>query len=257
MARYAEKIESIALRTLEITCYLFPLEEWERDDLVMGEEWDDITAGEWDDAAAGEWGDAVGVRFADGNPGPADDDEWDLDDEEMPGKNGSEGERIRALIGFEGPERGCMLIDASGDLADAIASNMLGADQVTRTLQEGALCEVANIICGNTVPLFARDGKICRLQPPRAVGPEEDPEELLLSTTVETRGSWQDQETGPDPHTGSDPHTGLDPLRSERDPVKRKPDQSGMIKETVQLFFDEGEMEITIWYTQNLQEAGE
>ncbi len=74
---------------------------------------------------------------------------------------------IRSAITFEGATKGMMVIRPSYDLLDAIAANMLGVDEPSSEEKEGALCEIANIICGNTVPLFANGERICYLNPPR------------------------------------------------------------------------------------------
>jgi CheY-specific phosphatase CheX len=120
---YTDKIHEIAVNTFEITCYMFPLEEWELED-------------------------ADSLEQPDGTS--------------------------RSVVHFDGAAKGGMIIDASGNLVDAIAANMLGIDAASVEEKEGALCEIANIICGNTVPLFAKDDKICYIRPPRIAKKEED-----------------------------------------------------------------------------------
>lgn len=112
---YSDKIYDIAVETFQVTCYMFPLEEWEMEEQPQ----DDIFGG-----------------------------------------------AVRSVVYFSGAAQGKMVITASGKLLTAIAANMLGIDDPDNTQKEGALCEVANIICGNTVPLFARDDKICTIRPP-------------------------------------------------------------------------------------------
>lgn len=125
---YTDKVRDIAIETFEITCYLFPLEEWE------------------------------------------------LDGEEALDKpDGSK----RSMVHFEGAAKGGMMIDASPDLLDAIAANMLGIEEATDKDKDGALCEIANIICGNTVPLFAKNENICYIRPPRMAEPDEDIDALF------------------------------------------------------------------------------
>ncbi len=120
---YTDKIHDIAVNTFEITCYMFPLEEWEMEDADMLEKPNGLS---------------------------------------------------RSVVHFDGAANGGMVIDASEDLLEAIAANMLGVDEATQEEKEGALCEIANIICGNTVPLFARNENICYIRPPRIAKPEED-----------------------------------------------------------------------------------
>lgn len=120
---YTDKIHDIAVNTFEITCYMFPLEEWEMEDADLLEKPDGTS---------------------------------------------------RSVVHFDGAAKGGMVIDASGNLLNAIAANMLGVESATQEEKEGALCEIANIICGNTVPLFAKNENICYIRPPRIAKPDED-----------------------------------------------------------------------------------
>lgn len=74
---------------------------------------------------------------------------------------------VSSLVTFKGAAEGGMVISADEELFDAIAANMLGVDEATYEEKEGALCEIANIVCGNTVPLFAKNGEICIINPPK------------------------------------------------------------------------------------------
>lgn len=125
---YSDKIQEIAVNTFEITCYMFPLEEWELDDT----------------------------------------DHLDQPD-------GS----LKSIVQFDGAAEGSMVIDPSEELLDSIAANMLGVETATQEEKEGALCEIANIICGNTVPLFAKDENICYIRPPRMAAKGEDPDQVF------------------------------------------------------------------------------
>ena len=146
-----DEIKKIAYDTFQITCYMFPLDEWE--------------AGEMD---------------------------------------GSEktGHQTAAAVAFDGAVNGMMVIKPCRQMYDAIAANMLGVDEATDAEKEAALCEIANIVCGNTVPLFARNSKICLIKPP----------EIL----------------------------------KENQQFEKKTD--GMSKEVLEIFFDEGTAEISIFY---------
>lgn len=73
------------------------------------------------------------------------------------------------FVSFDGAARGGILIKVSPDLLNAIAANMLGVDEASDELKEGALNEIANIICGNTVPLFAKNEEICVIGQPQIV----------------------------------------------------------------------------------------
>lgn len=125
---YTDKIQDIALHAFEITCYLFPLEEWELEE-------------------AG--------------------------DLEKPNRH------MRSIVEFDGAAKGGMVINPSSSLAEAIAANMLGVEEASQEEKEGALNEITNIICGNTVPLFARDKNICVIRPPRIAMHTEEPDVIF------------------------------------------------------------------------------
>ncbi len=126
--RIVEELKNIAYKTFEVTCYMFPLEDWELEALVP---------------------------------------EGDAEPEKA------------ALVKFDGAAEGGLLIRPDRSLMNGIAMNMLGDDDSTEPLREGALCEIANIICGNTVPLFARDESICYIRPPRIIAINESAGDLF------------------------------------------------------------------------------
>lgn len=147
---YKGKIYDIAVNALEITCYMFPLEDWEAE------------------------------------------------------KEGFTKKGIRAVVGFNGAAKGKMVITPSSEqFLTGIASNMLGEENPDAEEKAGALCEIANIICGNTVPLFARNDKICYIEPPVILDEAEEKVEKELEE---------------------------------------------MKEESVQVFLDEGSVEITVHY---------
>lgn len=121
---HENRIRGIAYKTFEITCYMFPLDEWEI------EEQGEIELGQ---------------------------------------------DSVSALVGFDGASEGAMIIRVTPDLMNAIAENMLGMEEADTALKEGALCEIANIICGNTVPVFAKDDKICYIRPPQIISDHLNP----------------------------------------------------------------------------------
>ncbi len=124
---YTDNIHDIALNTFEVTCFMFPM------------------------------------------------DEWEIEEDELEYPNGS----TRSIVEFEGAAQGAMLINPNDSLLTAIAANMLGIDEPSFEEKEGALCEIANIICGNTVPIFAKDDKICVIKPPRIAEEGEDAASLF------------------------------------------------------------------------------
>ncbi len=85
------------------------------------------------------------------------------------------GDEFRAAkVTFHGAATGAMVISADEQLFVAIAANMLGVDETHENEKEAALREIANIICGNTVPLFAKNGKICYIDPPEIYSDASD-----------------------------------------------------------------------------------
>lgn len=131
---YKSEIYDIAVNTFEVTCYMFPLEEWETN-----------------------------------TGGP-------------PLSYGS----IQSVVHFHGAANGRMIISPSGDLLKAMAANMLGIENPDANQKEEALCEIANIICGNTVPLFAQDDDICYIDPPEILKKEEQFDENGQEMNKET-----------------------------------------------------------------------
>ncbi|HYX06439.1 MAG TPA: chemotaxis protein CheX [Bacteroidales bacterium] len=120
---YKDKIYDIAVNIFEVTCCMFPLEEWEFEDAK------------------------IQPISVDG---------------------------VRSVIGFNGAANGEMIIIPSSELYSAIAANMLGVEEPDETQKSGALCEIANIICGNTVPLFADTEHICYIEHPRIIESKEE-----------------------------------------------------------------------------------
>lgn len=135
IAVHGERLKGIAYQTFEITCYMFPLEEWEMEEQGVVELGDDS---------------------------------------------------ISAMVRFDGAVEGGMKIRVSPDLFDAIAENMLGMEKGDREIKEGALCEIANIICGNTVPIFAKGDKICYIRPPKIVDEQNEPDKEFDAMKNET-----------------------------------------------------------------------
>ncbi|MCH8558163.1 MAG: chemotaxis protein CheX [Balneolia bacterium] len=116
-----EKLESYVskavYRTLEVTCYMFPVEADELQEMGID-------------------------------------------------TNVSDDELTSSVITFEGAAEGAVFIAVNDDLYHALASNMLGEDTASKDEKDAALCEIANIICGNIVPFFAKNGEICKINPP-------------------------------------------------------------------------------------------
>jgi CheY-specific phosphatase CheX len=76
-------------------------------------------------------------------------------------------------VDFHGPVRGRLTLRVSSSLLPVIAANMLGEEQSRQVpLQRDALGEVANVVCGNALPLIAGADAVFRLDAPRWMADE-------------------------------------------------------------------------------------
>lgn len=70
-------------------------------------------------------------------------------------------------VPFEGPLTGIFLLEAYGGLPAVLAANMLGADEAPGLLaQMDAVCEIANVVCGNVLPRLSGSPKAFRIGAP-------------------------------------------------------------------------------------------
>lgn len=116
-----EFMKEAAYSTFEITCYMFPVEESELEDMGI-------------DTCV------------------------------------NESDMVTSVVTFRGAAEGAMFISANEDLYHALAVNMLGENSAESEERDAALCEIANIVCGNIVPFFAHDDEICKIHPPEISG---------------------------------------------------------------------------------------
>ena len=74
---------------------------------------------------------------------------------------------VAVWVEFRGPLRGRLVLRASSTILPAIAANMLGDDASRqRNLQRDALGEIANVICGNVLPVIADVEAVFHLSAP-------------------------------------------------------------------------------------------
>lgn len=118
-----EYIREVVYQTLEVTCYLFPVEADELEDMGI---------------------------------------DTDVNEKDM----------TMSMVTFQGAAEGALFISANDDLYHALAANMLGEHTTNKDEMDAALCEIANIICGNIVPYFASNGEICKINPPQIASQE-------------------------------------------------------------------------------------
>jgi hypothetical protein len=57
-------------------------------------------------------------------------------------------------VRFSGASEGCLRVAVGGGLYDAVASHMMGAPDPAPEQKNDALGEVANIVCGNILPIL-------------------------------------------------------------------------------------------------------
>ena len=70
-------------------------------------------------------------------------------------------------VAFRGPFAGNLLIRIYGKVVPALASNMLGDDSApSEEMQQDALKEIANVICGNLLPAIAGSSHVFDLDAP-------------------------------------------------------------------------------------------
>jgi len=111
-------VKDVVYQTLEVTCYMFPVEADELEDMGVD-------------------------------------------------TNVNEDDMTTSVVTFQGAAEGALFISANDDLYHALAANMLGESTANQDEKEAALCEIANIICGNIVPYFAMNDEICKINPPQ------------------------------------------------------------------------------------------
>lgn len=89
-------------------------------------------------------------------------------------EQGAEPLDVAVSVDFRGPMTGRLVLRASECVLPAIAANMLGEDESRQApLQRDALGELANVICGNVLPMVAGAEAVFHLAAP-AVHTEHD-----------------------------------------------------------------------------------
>jgi CheY-specific phosphatase CheX len=91
-----------------------------------------------------------------------------------------------ARVEFTGPVAGTLVVRMHGGLLPLIAGNMLGTDAPSQSLQLDALGEIANVLCGNLLPLVAGGCPEFDLEAPQvyALTGEEPPPAVLPSASL-------------------------------------------------------------------------
>jgi CheY-specific phosphatase CheX len=91
-----------------------------------------------------------------------------------------------AHVAFTGPFAGTLVVRMHGRLLPLVAANMLGTDEPSQSLQLDALGEIANVLCGNLLPLVAGGCPVFDLEAPRVciLTGEESPPATLPSASL-------------------------------------------------------------------------
>jgi CheY-specific phosphatase CheX len=79
----------------------------------------------------------------------------------------------RVMVSFHGPCEGRLIIATDGDVLATVVANMLGDEgEISEESRLDALGELANVICGNVLPLLMGPAAIVSLAPPRVISGE-------------------------------------------------------------------------------------
>lgn len=71
-----------------------------------------------------------------------------------------------AFAAADASRRGTLYVAVSRDVADALCANMLGAPRADVALRRDAVGELANVVCGNVLPLAAGPEAVFHLAAP-------------------------------------------------------------------------------------------
>jgi CheY-specific phosphatase CheX len=84
---------------------------------------------------------------------------------ELPGVS-----RVVLAVDFAGAGSGTLHLTLPDSMIAGVAMSMLGEDEPPPLSEQyDAICELANIICGNVLPRLAGDRAVFDLQPPRVI----------------------------------------------------------------------------------------
>ena len=90
-----------------------------------------------------------------------------------------------AIVEFQGPAHGKLIIKVSKMLLDSIAANMLGEEEISIQQKRDALGETANVICGNVLPDITESKEAFYLNAPKIIEFSDITENLLDKCTTE------------------------------------------------------------------------
>lgn len=89
---------------------------------------------------------------------------------------------VAMAVTFSGPLNGRLVLKATAHILPAIAENMLGSEAVDGiAVQRDALGELANVMCGNLLPLIGGAQAVFVLSAPQEYSKEKDGSRCLPS----------------------------------------------------------------------------
>ena len=83
----------------------------------------------------------------------------------------------RVMVEFSGPFRGVLLLSASPEMLEPLATSMLGLEDGTSPCQEqkqDAFRELLNVICGNLLPKIASPREVFYIHEPHLLAAQDD-----------------------------------------------------------------------------------
>jgi CheY-specific phosphatase CheX len=92
-----------------------------------------------------------------------------------------------AIVHFNGPFQGDMIISVADSMLMTIAGNMLGEDTPTEKQLSDALGEVGNVICGNVLPNLAGSKAVFNIAAPRVYSRSELPDISETKNTIRVK----------------------------------------------------------------------
>ena len=76
-----------------------------------------------------------------------------------------------ASVSFRGGLDGTLVVSVSDGMLSSVVGNMLGDEAVSEESLRDGLGELANVICGNLMPMVVGEGAVVRLDAPQLAEP--------------------------------------------------------------------------------------
>jgi CheY-specific phosphatase CheX len=92
------------------------------------------------------------------------------------------GTMARAVVEFSGPFRGALLLSASAEILEPLATNMMGLEDgacPSPEQEHDAFKELLNVICGNLLPAITSPREVFDVHEPRLLAAQDDGEPAI------------------------------------------------------------------------------